>query len=1112
MRPNRFSGLAAVAVAVWVVGLGASPGNAAPPPVTAGQEGVIAGSVTPGLDVAQRLAPLDPGQRVEFTVVLVPRDAAGLAGFVTTVSDPRSPDHGKYLTPATFADRFGATPETVGAVRGYLERSGLSVTSVDPNRLGMHVAGTAGEIRTAFGTTLAAWRDPGSASDYVAIDSAPRLPVAIAGSVAAVLGLDNHHPLRHHAIPSTIQENHVGTGHYGYAPADLRTAYDVNPALETGSGQAVGLYELNGYNAQNVRVYQDYYGLPHASVTPIAVDGFPIGATPGRDQIEVELDIEVVNALAPGASVKVWEGYNGAAPGQPANAVLDGTYDVYSRMVNDNLTRVNSTSWGDCEPHIAPAYRDAVHTLLEQGAAQGQTWFAASGDYGVFDCSPPSSSKPATVDYPASDTAMTGVGGTRLTTAPGQVYAGESGWGSAANPLQGGGGGVSGDFGRTDWQSGSGVPSSPPRRLVPDVSLDSDPATGYDIYTTFGGQTGWLGVGGTSAAAPAWAAFAALYDNYAAARGRPSLGFANPALYRLAAATQSFPPFHDVLVGTNGTYSAGPGWDYMTGLGSYDAYAIARDLAPGPALPYPPPASASASGGAGFASVAWSPAPGTINPVLRYTVTAAPGGQVASVGPAASSAVLYGLDPNIYTFAVTAVYTGGSAATVTNATATGQFVPAPRRGAPWDGGSDAVGVSTGATDAYFAEGTTQAGFDEYLTIQTTVAQAVTVDYLFTDGSMFSKLYNLPAASRSTLYVNREVGPGRDVALHVYGNAPLVAERPLYFNFNGITGGHDVVGAAALGSRFLFAEGSTRPGFHEYLTLLNTADAQANVSVHYFANTGPLAPITHSLAPNSRTTIDVNSEAGANLDLAVEVDSDIPILVERPFYFSFNGWTGGHVVIGASGPSTTANLAEGFVRAGSFSEYLTILNPGPAGATVDLAFLLPGGSSFSGGQVFVAAGSRSTVAVNSILPDGTASSVHVSSTAPIVVERPLYFSFQGINGGHDAVAIPDSALAPTANLAEGFTGSAFREYLTILNPGPISTTATVTYYVADSADGSTQVIKRPYSLLMHSRTTIDVNFEIGPNKAVSVRVDTNPDLPGTGPATPIEVERPLYFAY
>jgi len=1116
MKRHRFPWsralLSALTAILAVVPPSAAASSAAAPERTV----AVPGNVSPDLLAGERVAPVDRSLRLEFTVVLAPRDRPGLERFALAVSDPASAAYGLYITPEIFAARFGPTPQSVTSVTSYLTGHGLAVRSIEANQSDIHVSGTVAAIESAFATTLSAWHDGRQGRDFIANDSEPRVPASLAGVVASVIGLDNHHPARHHAVLAPrAGALATGSGHGGaFTPSDLRSAYDIAPALGSGVGQTIGLYELDGFRPANVVFYEDTYGLPHASIAAVSVDGFPTGAPPGPNEIEVELDIEVVNAIAPGAAVKVFEGYNGPVPGRPTT-VLDGTFDVYSAMVNSNSTRVNSTSWGDCEPIVPLAYRDALHNLLMQAAAQGQSWFAASGDNGAFDCSPPSATDPRTVDYPASDPFMTAVGGTALATAPTtHAYASEAGWGNS--PTRGGGGGLSGYFARPGWQTGPGVTEvglSNGKRQVPDVSSDADPNTGYDVYTTYGGTTGWVTVGGTSAAAPSWAGFAALYDNWAAVQNAPVLGFANPSLYRLASLPQAYPPFHDVVSAVgNGTYPATPGWDFATGLGSYDAYAIARDLAPLSTVPYPPPGPASANGGAGFATLSWRAAAAGLNPLVGYTITTSPSGQMATVGPTAATATLFGLDVGTYSFTITAVYGGGSASTTTGSTAVGQFVAAARRGAPWVGGSDAVGVATGATDAFFAEGTTLDGFDEYLTIQTVAAQAVTIDYLFGDGTTYTKLYSLSPNSRSTVYVNREVGPGRDVSVHIHGSAPFVAERPLYFNFQGRTGGHDVVGAPSLGRRFLFAEGSTRAGFQEYLTLLNPGAAVASVTVSYFTTNGALVPVTHGLPPHSRTTIDVNAEAGPNLDLAVVVDSESPILVERPFYFTLNGLTGGHVVVGATAPDTTANLAEGLIRAGSVAEYLTILNPNSATATVQLTFLLPGGVTVDGGRLGVAGGSRATVDVSTLLPDGTTSSVHVGSNLPIVVERPMYFDLQGIRGGHDAMAVPDILLGPTAILAEGFTGAGFHEYLTILNNTGVTTTATVTYYLTDTSDNSTTVVKRPYSLLMHSRTTIDVNQDVGPNRALSVRVDTNPDLPGTGPATSIEVERPLYFSY
>src|SRR5207237_595005 len=103
------------------------------------------------------------------------------------------------------------------------------------------------------------------------------------------------------------------------------------------------------------------------------------------------------------------------------------------------------------------------------------------------------------------------------------------------------------------------------KRQVPDVALDANPATGYSIYTTSNAVTSWYLVGGTSAAAPAWAALTAVYNQFAAAKGKPNLGFANPTLYSTASNSQAHPAFHDVTTGTNLFYAATAGWDYATG-------------------------------------------------------------------------------------------------------------------------------------------------------------------------------------------------------------------------------------------------------------------------------------------------------------------------------------------------------------------------------------------------------------------------------------------------------------------------------------------------------------------------------------------------------------------
>jgi kumamolisin len=236
---------------------------------------------------------------------------------------------------------------------------------------------------------------------------------------------------------------------------------------------------------------------------------------------------------------------------------------------------------------------DSLHQKLQQAAAQGQSFFAASGDFGAFDCAnsqPPSSG--LAVDNPANDPMMTGVGGTRLLLNANFTYSSESAWSTpSATPPRGTGGGLSTFFIRPAWQTGPGVANSFSTiyRQIPDVALDADPATGYSVCvntcaTSPPGQ-GWVVIGGTSAGAPSWAAFIALYNQYAAGTGRPRLGFANPMLYNLASNPQTSPPFHDVTTGNNLNYPATSGWDYPTGWGTPLVSNLVVDITQNPTAP-----------------------------------------------------------------------------------------------------------------------------------------------------------------------------------------------------------------------------------------------------------------------------------------------------------------------------------------------------------------------------------------------------------------------------------------------------------------------------------------------------------------------------------------------
>jgi kumamolisin len=170
---------------------------------------------------------------------------------------------------------------------------------------------------------------------------------------------------------------------------------------------------------------------------------------------------------------------------------------------------------------------------------------------------------------------------------PDNSYQSESAWTTTStNPPGGSGGGLSIHFAQPAWQTGPGVANSFSNgaRQVPDVALDADPQTGYSIYATNNPPapnppaTGWWLLGGTSAGAPSWAAFAALFNQYAASLGRGKLGFANPSLYAVATGVQPAVPYHDIVNGNNLVYQAKQGWDYPTGWGTPDVTNLVSDI------------------------------------------------------------------------------------------------------------------------------------------------------------------------------------------------------------------------------------------------------------------------------------------------------------------------------------------------------------------------------------------------------------------------------------------------------------------------------------------------------------------------------------------------------
>lgn len=501
----------------------------------------LSGDVLPGLaSHAVRTGDVASGQRISVAVSLKNRDEAGLTAFIAKVSDPHSSSYGHYLTKAQFAAKYGRSDADVKKVTDYLRSQGLKVGTVHSGNLLVDASGTAAQLEKAFGTKLANWKDGASGRTFYANSAAPSVPASIASIVGDVSGLNNRALLHHQAPASTTPHNGPGGG---YTPAQIKGGYNVSGA--TGSGQKIALLEFDGFQQSNISTYDSHYGLSSSAPTVSKVDGGS-GAL-GDGQVEVELDIEVLNAIAPAASVTVFEGPNSDA----------GEVDTYQAIV-DSGTPVTSISWGAAESQRTSSNISDVDAVFQQGAAEGLGFFAASGDSGSDDAGDGGTS----VDYPASDPYVTGVGGTTLTVTSSNTWSKETAW-------SGGGGGASSTFSIPSWQNSVEKSQGGGNRQVPDVSALANPSPGVSIYS----QGSWGQVGGTSAAAPEWAGFAALYNQQAAAAGKSGLGFANPALYAAGGSG-----FHDITSGSNGAYSAGAGWDFTTGWGSYNAATLTSTL------------------------------------------------------------------------------------------------------------------------------------------------------------------------------------------------------------------------------------------------------------------------------------------------------------------------------------------------------------------------------------------------------------------------------------------------------------------------------------------------------------------------------------------------------
>ncbi len=564
---------------------------------------------------------MDPTQRLSVDVVLRPRHLGALSDLADQVSAGGAAGGGR-LARGTFAQRFGGSPTGAADLRTLAGKAGLSVAPTSVDGLFLTVRGTAGQLEHFFHTRLSKVRLADGTTGRRAAAPA-RLPRSVAGSVTSVVGLDDltqRGPISlddRSVVTHSAGADHsqTGTGSAQLAPhacaaaqADAGSGIFTDDALAAlygadglyqsgadGNGQTIAVYELEPFSPSDIAAFDTcYFGATEATAMSGRLHVIPVdGGQPAGIGVmgEAALDIENVSALAPGAQIDVYEAPNTTA----------GSLDEFSRIIDDDSASVISTSVGLCETDMQsdePGVQAIENILFEQAAAQGQTVVSAAGDDGSSDCGvkfnravPPSLS----VDDPASQPFVLGVGGTSVSSGSTPV---ESVWNDG--PFGGGGGGgISKSWEAPPWQVDSGVPGfanptvvaaaedrpsaqfcarqAASCREVPDVSAAADPVAGA-ITVFYNGQ--WTSAGGTSSAAPLWAAMLIDTESTMACRGgQPTgsrLGFALPLLYAVASNPGTYAAsFNDITTGTNsivagtdGLYPATVGYDMASGLGT----------------------------------------------------------------------------------------------------------------------------------------------------------------------------------------------------------------------------------------------------------------------------------------------------------------------------------------------------------------------------------------------------------------------------------------------------------------------------------------------------------------------------------------------------------------
>ncbi len=550
----------------------------------------LPGTIHPKVASAIDLGPADPAQRIDYVSVMLqrtPGQQTALDALLQDQQNPQSANFHRWLTPEEFGERFGASTADLDRISSWLKSQGLKIETVARGRDWIACSGTVSQFQNAFHTTIHRYRSGGE--EHFANSTEISIPAEFAQLIQLVRGLNDFYPKPSGAARLSHADFTNSGGNHYLAPDDWATIYDLSKVYAlsfNGAGQRIAVIGTSDFSDADISQFQTLFNLPARPV-----ERHLVGANPGLagTQGEATLDLEWSGAIARGATIAFDYGKN--------------LYDAIQDAVDNALAPVMSTSFGGCEKDDSDViYYRSIYAL--KGNAEGMTWLSSSGDSGPANCDAHTATVAVnglSANFPASIPEVTAVGGTEFNEAAGMGpfwstmntanlasamgYIPEMVWNeSGSTGLWSGGGGPSSLFPKPSWQKGPGVPNDGARD-TPDVAMTAAAHDGYRVVLK--GDATYI-FSGTSASTPSFAGVVAILNQYLVAnkvQSSPGLGNINPSLYSIWNATPN--AFHDITVGnnvvacqtgspqcTNGTfgYSATPGYDLVSGIGSIDAY------------------------------------------------------------------------------------------------------------------------------------------------------------------------------------------------------------------------------------------------------------------------------------------------------------------------------------------------------------------------------------------------------------------------------------------------------------------------------------------------------------------------------------------------------------